>query len=1173
MRITTLLIGIQACFATLLIAGTTSAQNVSLDVRNTNVSQVFSTIEKQAGVTFVYNKTILKDLNAITIKVSNKPLGEVLQLISSQLPLTFKQSGSVIGVSKITAPSKSNAKEAKADPKLLLMKISGKILDEKGQPLAGATIQVKGTDLKTSSDINGLFEINNAPDNVMLVMSFIGYSTQEIAISGLSQPVTIRMEPDNSKLSEVSVVSTGYQQLPKERATGSFAKIDNETYNREVSTDIISRLNGIAPGVLFDSRFGSKQKFSIRGRSTILANDNPLIVIDNFPYDGDINNINPNDVESITILKDAAAASIWGVRAGNGVIVITTKKGRNDQPLKVEWNSNVTVGNKPDLFYSKNFLDASNYVDVEQLLFNKGYYDGDLNNTTTRPVISPVVEILAKKRSGALSATDADGQINALRSNDVRNDFNKFFYRKSVSQQYSLSISGGSAKTTYLFSAGYDNNRQSAVGNSYSRLNLSAYNSFKPVKNLDLSYGLYYVQSESASAPSDYNSIKLSGTKSVYPYAQLADDAGSPLALPNYYRLSYLDGLATGGKLLDWKYRPLQEVNAADNKTTISEIRFTPGIKYTLADGLNAEIRYQYERSTSLNRNDQGQQTYFTRDLINKYTSVSGTTVTRPVPVGDILDLAASTMTGNTARAQVNYNKAFSKHAISALAGTEAKQLTNDSYSNRLYGYNNDLGTNNSALDYTTFFPFYITGSGSIPNTDSNTGATDRYLSYFANASYTYDSRYILSASARIDKSNLFGVKTNQKSVPLWSAGIAWNLGSEAFYHIGWLPYLKLRATYGYGGNVDKTVTALTTGSYTTDLYTGAQSVKITNPGNPELRWEKTGQYNLGADFETRNSILSGSVEYYIKKGVDLIGNSSVDPTTGIINGANQSVVKGNFADFKSHGMDIQLNSRNIDGHFKWGTSLLASYNKDEVTRYNVKTTAANYLNFGSGTDPNQLYPYEGHPVYSIYSYKWAGLDPATGDPMGYDANGNVSKDYVSLTAVAPDGLVYNGPALPVVFGSLRNTFSYGPVSLSVNIAGKFGYYFRRTSINYTELFVNWTGNADYAKRWQQPGDELTTNVPSFPTLPLNSNRDMFYKFSGPLVEKGDHIRLQDVQLGYDLDRKQWRKLPVNSVRFYAYANNIGILWRANRSGTDPDLYGSTLPQPFTLSFGFKGNF
>src|SRR5690606_19639863 len=245
------------------------------------------------------------------------------------------------------------------------------------QAIEGATITNKRTRIHAVTDRAGEYRIQARPDDI-LTYTFMGYRTAEEEINGRQQ-ITVALDPAENILAEVDVVSPGYQTIPKERATGSFVFVDSALLNRAVSTDIISRLKGVVPSLLFDERAGGEPKLSIRGRSTIYANADPLIVVDNFPYEGDIRNINPNDVESVSILRDAAAASIWGVRAGNGVIVITTKKGKAGQPLQVSFNGNVTVGEKPDLWYEPR-ISTADFIDVERFLFDNGYFNTSLNN-------------------------------------------------------------------------------------------------------------------------------------------------------------------------------------------------------------------------------------------------------------------------------------------------------------------------------------------------------------------------------------------------------------------------------------------------------------------------------------------------------------------------------------------------------------------------------------------------------------------------------------------------------------------------------------------------------------------------------------------------------------------------------------------------------------------------
>jgi TonB-linked SusC/RagA family outer membrane protein len=1032
-------------------------------------------------------------------------------------------------------------------------------------PLPGATVKVAETGQSLVSDAAGHFTFFLKLDSVHLSVSYIGFRALRVA-ARRGATLQLRLEPDNTALQEV-LVSTGYQVLPQERATGSFEQVDKELFNRSTGTDVLSRLDGVTTGTLFDKRQGADPltSLTIRGIGSIYANTAPLIVVDNFPYEGDINNINPNDVASVTLLKDAAAASIWGVRAGNGVIVITTKRGLYNQPAQVSLSSNVTITGKPDLFYLPQ-MSSSDFIDVEQMLFSKGFYDSDLSNTFSRPPVSPVVNLLDEVRRGVLGSAQADAQINALRGQDVRNDFEKYIYRTGVNQQHALSLSGGSQVASYYFSVGYDKNVYNLVNSGYDRVTIKSSNTFRLAKGLELQAGLQYTSSntsnENALSPYDYGAIIPAGKSGLYPYAQLADAKGNPLVIAKDYNVGFID--TTGaGKLLDWKYRPLQEAQLADNHTDAHDILVNLGLKYTLDRHFSAEIKYQYERSDGTDNDYYSPDSYYTRNLVNGYTQIGANGLVRPVPDGGILDLTENHLDAQDARAQLNYNTSWhDKNEVSAIAGTEIRQENTFYNTGRTYGYNPNLLTSTN-VDEVTTFPYYegLGFDNTIPSGVQFGNILNRYVSLYTNGSYTYDKRYLLSVSARKDESNLFGVSSNQKGVPLWSVGGGWNISNEKFYHWAGVPYLKFRLTYGYSGNVDNSLSAYTTIGYvSTNNYTHIPYANVVNPPNPDLQWEKVGMTNIGFDFSTKGGRLSGTVDYYRKQSRDLIGPAPVDPTTGF------SYLVINSASLAGKGVDLQLNSRNLTGALGWNTALLFSYNRNIVSQYDQTfSTATAYV--GTGLSLN---PIVGRDVYALYSYRWAGLDPANGDPRGY-VNGAVSKDYNTILNAPVSSLQYDGSAVPVYYGALRNTLTWKQFSLSANVQYKLGYVFRKTSINYTSLYSGWVGNSDYALRWQKPGDEKKTNVPSL-DYPADANRDQFYTYSQATVGNADNIRLQDLRLSWQVDKKTRHGLPFKSLQVYAYASNLGILWRSNKWGIDPD-YGQGIPAPRSLSLGFKADF
>lgn len=1050
--------------------------------------------------------------------------------------------------------------------------ISGSVLSSSdNSPLVGVTIKHLSDGLMTYSNDKGYFEIRLLNPTGKLRLSFVGFETVEVPISPSKLHFEVKLIPQTGSLKEVSIVSTGYQSISKERSTGSFAQINNELLNRRVSTDILSKLEGITPGLLFNRNTingaAGQVDISVRGTNTLFANNQPLIVFDGFPYDGDVNNINPNLIESITILKDAAAASIWGVRSGNGVIVLTTKRGKANQKLSVEFNGNVTIGEKPDLSYNRSFLPSKDFIDIEKSLFAQGAYDGDL--LTGYLPVSPVVSLLSSNKAGLITDAGLNSQLNELGKRDVRNDLSKYFYRKSILQQYGVNLKGGSDKTDYFFSLGDDRNLSSLVGNRNERTTISSSYNFHPIKNLTFSAQLNYIKSTTRSN-SNIQNITMGNTGTIYPYATLVDQNGKALPIVKDYAASFID-TAGHGNFLNWQYKPYDELNNTDNRSTFVENRINLGLNYHFFKFLNADIKYQYINDNAEFKNNNNISNYYTRNLINQYTSFdqSGNILT-PIPLGGILNQSASDLKSHRFRGQLNINIDWNqKNELTGIVGSEISNAVNQSNTNRVYGYNDQLFTNNSNIDFATNFPINPDGSSRpIPNNQSLSKATDRYISYYSNFGYTYDSRFDITASARIDKSNLFGVQTNQKSVPLYSLGTGWNISKERFYKIAWLPYLKLRATYGYNGNINKDATAATTiRQSSSSTYSGLPFAEIANTGNPDLRWEKTRIINIGIDLGSKENRITGSIEYYWKKGNDLFGYSPFAPSAGL------TTFFGNTADLAGKGVEISINSKNINtAKFSWTTNFLLTHVVDNVTNYKAITNSFNYI---LNSNASSIFPLEGKSLYGLYSYSWEGLTHDKGNPQGL-LNGKVSTNYdgiVSNTII--QDMVYNGSSRPTTFGSVRNNFNYNEFTLSINITYKLNYSFRRQS--FISSGLPYSGNLDYYKRWRSRGDELKTNVPSLEYPPYTTSRDLFYQYSSTLVDKADHIRLQDISFGYNFNKRQYTSLPIKQLRIYGYVNNIGILWRANHDNLDPDLSNNTTvanyPLPKTYSLGINATF
>ncbi|WP_019941330.1 SusC/RagA family TonB-linked outer membrane protein [Dyadobacter beijingensis] len=1054
--------------------------------------------------------------------------------------------------------------------------ISGQ-LTASGAPLPGANVQIKAAAIGTTTDEQGRFKLQVLTDTARIVVSYIGYrSVDTLIYLPQRSALVIDMIADAAMLNEVAV--TGYQTIPKERATGSFVHVDNALINRSVSTNLLERLVGNVSGLAVQGQgvnptganpLSRSLGIRIRGESTLASSTfvsrDPLIVVDNFPFEGSLANINPNDVESMTILRDAAAASIWGARAGNGVIVIVTKKGNRIQPLKTELSANLSFVSKPDVYKDPNYLKAPGYIQVETELFNRGYFNSDISGGGNKPIISPAVAILAAQRSGTLSPEQAQERLDRLATLDVRRDFDRYVYQSAARQQYAIALSGGASKSTYRISGGYDYNRHTIVGNLDNRLTLTSENTLTPIKGLDVSFGLHYSSflNSERNHRNQYGSITPGGKYGdLYPYAQLADENGNPLPIAKDFDQAY-KASATEAGFLDWEYRPLQEAALGSKKSKTTDLLVKSAISYSFASWLRAQAQYAFERQSIAAQILNTADSYYSRDLINRFTLINpDSTLTRQVPTGGVLQLNQAEYYAHNARLQLNADKTYGDHSINVLAGAEVRQLRTTGFDRVSYGYNPETGVSANNLDFSKALATQPSGMSLIAAPEgSMQGYLNRFISYYANGSYAYAKRYVISASARRDGANIFGAKTNDKVTPLWSVGGAWSVSNERFYDVPWLPYLKLRGSYGSAGNVYQG-SVYATGTYFTNSLTGLPGITELLAPNPNLRWETVKTTNIAIEFGTRSERISGSFEFYVKKGTDMIQRLTLAPSAGF------SSMYGNSAATTTKGFDLTLRSDNMRGRLRWQTVWLLSHLADRVDRYDATLTTNSIQSQG-----DTRIAVKGKPLYSLYSYAWNGID-INGEPLGR-YGGESSREYSRIISnFQPDSLVFHGSVVPTWFGSVRNDFSLGPWSLSVNITYKMGYSFRRTStsLNYADVLAG-KAHKDYNDRWKSPGDEKITNVPAL-VYPSNDTRNTFYQYASALVEKGDHFRFQDIRLSFDIASVSKR---LSYAQVYLYANNLGILWRANHQGLDPDYVSVTtrhaLVAPSSISIGFRTSF
>lgn len=1136
-------------------------QPITITLKNASLESVFTEIRKQTGINFIYTKDLLQRAAKVSIEVRNESLQKVMELVMKDQPLTYTLLDEYVVIKKKPAP----VAWVPEGPRV----VKGIVTNHKGDAVMGATVSVKESKNVTFTDETGTFTLRNVNDGAVIVVTSVGYTSREVTAQS-NEPLVIALQNKVNELVPVAVVvSTGYQQLSREKMVGSFSQLDSAAFHRRTGMDILTRLDGTVTGMLFQ-RTSNAAPITVRGISTTGMNQggeafSPLIILDNFPFTGSLDNINPNDIKDITVLKDAAAASIWGSRAGNGVIVISTKRGSYNQPFQVSATANLNFTEKPDLWYAP-VLNSSDFIDGEIFLYSKNFYNSALNNKTNRPLVSPVVEILKRRDLGLISPDNATEQIDQLRKLELRDQLDKYVFQTALKQQYHVNMSGGSDKANYGLSIGYDHGVNNVQGTKPDyRYTLNSNNTFRPVRSLELSVGMQFSQSVNKSINFNPNIFPNGRKSTLYPYAQLADADGKAIPVEMDYRSGYTD-TAGNGRLLDWKYRPLDDIRDVSRNIKTQFLRVDLGASWRFKEIVRLDLKYQYSSQNSDTREYYSLATYYARNLINRFSSISNGIVTRNIPPGGILNLNGGRSNMHNARAQASFRNVWKGiHEVNAMVAAEIGESNGSTWSSRLYGFDDELGTYANNIDFKSLFLTYgnVGGSSSIINATSEASSVvNRFVSLLANASYLLHQKYLLHASVRRDGANVFGVRTNNKWKPLWSLGAAWDISRENFYEIPWMNSLKFRASIGSAGNVSLMRSGFPSINYTnTDYYTGLSGAVPGDPPNPDLRWEVVKTMNLGVDFSLLKGRLSGTFEWFRKKSTDLISTVPVDPTSGV------DMFVANSAELLGNGYEINLNSANVKGAFNWETGFGLTYNKTIVKKYyNPAGNDVTALLLSSAINP-----VEGKLAWGIASYKWAGLDPDNGDPRGY-LNKAVSKNYSGIVLDSLQNQVFHGSSIPLYSGFLLNTFRYRGLSLSANIMYKLDYYYRLTSINYGSFANSWVAHPDYAKRWQKSGDENFTTVPSF-KVPIDDARNNFYANSEVNVRRADNIRLQDIRVSYEW-KPGGKRFLIERFQVYAYANNLNIfIWRKADSNQYPDVAAQGYPLQRSVTFGAMMNF
>lgn len=1069
--------------------------------------------------------------------------------------------------------------------------ISGTVTDESGEALIGVSVTVKQSTNGTITDENGKYRIDVAPGET-LIFSYTGFKPSEYKIDS-QRTIDVVLGVDSKLLEEVVV--TGYQTLSRERATGSFDRVGSELLAARPSSDISSALQGLVPGMKATESLDGSVSFVIRGASTLYADKAPLLVVDGFPIQGSFNSINPNDVESVTILKDAAAASIWGARSANGVIVITTKKGTKDK-LKIDVQGFYRFATKPNLDDTWALADSRTQVNYELDALKNGWilsgeYSPSFGNI--RKGLTLAQELYYANKYLGLSEADMNAGLDRLRNTNNTGQIEDYLLQTQAVQQYNVSVSGGNERSTSYLSLMYEKRDENTIKRGYDRYLVNFNNTYRlspsitvyvsanlQKKDIDNS-GLRLTDFVSGELPTENYGAAYGQSVSLSPYEMLLNEDGTyapNIIAYNRYEQSQLP--LDKFPYEDWSFNFLREIRGRDYKTEELKYRLQGGLNIKLIDGLTYDTRIQYESSSSETKNFDSEDTYYVRNMVNTMTEYNSATkvvgVSR-IPKGGIERSTKRKYYNYVFRNQVNFDKTLlSVHDISVVGGIEVSEYNQEwTRYPYIYGYDRERST--------TTVPPYGYG-GSLDPFKDFTGATasvdgggtafthsrvptrvDRYLSYYGNAGYTYDGKYNASFSIRADGSNFVSEDASLRWSPMWSLGGKWNAKQEKFLKsVSWINRLSPRITYGINGNAETSTspqTLISMGSTVSNITNTVVST-IGSFGNPKLRWEKTYTTNLGVDFGLFK-FLSGKIEYYNRKSKDVIGLVSIASAHGT---TSQKI---NNAEILNRGVELELTANLKIPQIDLGISstVIYAYNKNEITKlYNPSLYAYELVESTTFV--------EGRPVGSIHSYQYAGTEDGVPYVYGVDGAKNSMNDLaLHNRTLGLSILNYSGTTVsPHTFG-WTNKISYKGFSLYAFFTGNFGGVFRAPTLGAVPAIG---GNKLTLNRYIK--DFYESDGSLRPTLPL-AGETGFYRWDRYVpnleyyVEDASFIRLKEVSLEYDIPKALLQKLWIKNAKVFAQARDLGLIYTANKYGYDPEwLPGKEKPST-TITFGANLSF
>lgn len=1160
MRLTTLIL----LTAILQVSASSYAQKITLFERNTPLAKVFDKIRFQTGADFVFTTSTMKNARPVDIDLKNADLKEVLRQVFAGQPLDY----SVNGKSIIISPKSKSLLNRIADV-FNAIEIKGRVIDENGKPLIRATIRIKNEPRFTYTNDYGEFKMSGVDEKAVLVISFLGYENKEVKAA--KEMGNIQLVEASGKLKEVTV-STGYQQIDKSRMTGSISKVKAEDLVINGTTTLEQSLQGKIAGlevVNNNGMIGTRQRVRVRGTSTLLGSQEPVWVVDGIiqedplpfkanelnSFGNDPSNetalknfvgsaiswLNPYDIQDITVLKDAASTAIYGVKAANGVIVINTKRGQNGRAPSITYSNSFSTQVK--FSYDKlELMNSKERVDVSREIWERG-----LVSSNSLDEIG-FQGILKQYLNEKISYDQFNSGVKQLEVNNT--DWLDILFQTPLNQSHNINVSGGSGGGSYFGSFGYNNQKGLAKGNAQ-----QGYTS-----SLNFTSSLSSKLLISARISGSYS--KTNGFKGTDPYKYATS---TNRAIPAYNEDGTLSYYRTGG----YQYNIINELANSGNENVKNNINANINARYQLPLGFRFEsilgLAYAGTHGESYATDRTNEITSRRRYEYGLYSPETKEYKSSPLPVGGVLSTLESRNLSYTWRNGLTYGTTINeKHSISGMMGMELRSNRYEGASATAYGYLPGMGKLMVKPPLTILNGTSYVENSAILNTLSSNTITDEisnFISYYVTGGYTYDDRYVFSASIRGDASNRFGQDTRSRFKPVWALGARWNVAREHWFDKStWFNDFSIRTSYGHQGNAAE--------NYGPDLVakmggintlTGEAVLNVTNLPYTNLRMEKTETIDIGADFGFFKNKVTGSLDYYHKKGKDLIVLLDVPFENGI------SQMPVNNGDMVNSGFDVALGFtpvRNKD--FTWSVSgnFSRNYNKVESKLLPNPT----WSNATSGN-----YNVAGYAVSSFWVFKYKGLNPANGLPMYDIPTGTESQD---ARTDASAYMVYGGKLNADFTTGINTSFRYKNLTLSTNmylsVGGK-----KILAPVYTDITNNTPNEYNnlpkiLVDRWRKPGDEQITDVPALPysKVPFLSipgeittySPYALYNVSSVRVVSASYLRISNINLNYTLPDAICKRILTKSITLGYSLSNPYTFVSKDFKGLDPEVASGGQP-------------